>query len=61
MIRTDYCNGFRNACPKYVTNLELLCMQEDINRVIEEGDLQVKLEELDKLEEQAKDTPGPAW
>lgn len=36
-------------------------MQEDINRVIEEGDLQVKLEELDRLEEQAKDTPGPAW
>lgn len=36
-------------------------MQEDINRVIEEGDLQVKLEELDRLEEQAKETPGPAW
>lgn len=38
-----------------------MCMQEDINKVIEEGDLQVKLEELDRLEEQAKDTPGPAW
>lgn len=36
-------------------------MQEDINKVIEEGDLQVKLDELDRLEEQAKDMPGPAW
>lgn len=36
-------------------------MQEDINKVMEEGDLHVKLEELDRLEEKAKNTPGPAW
>lgn len=58
---TNYCSDFSSAGLECVTNPELLFMQEDINRVIEEGDLQVKLEELDRLEEQAKDTPGPAW
>ncbi|KAM9470704.1 polyamine-modulated factor 1 [Clarias gariepinus] len=45
---------------QFISDLQK-AIQEDINRVIEEGDLQVKLEELDRLEEQAKDTPGPAW
>ncbi|TSV81501.1 Polyamine-modulated factor 1 [Bagarius yarrelli] len=45
---------------QFITDLQK-AIQEDINRVIEEGDLQVKLEELDRLEEQAKDMPAPAW
>ncbi|XP_076878546.1 polyamine-modulated factor 1 [Brachyhypopomus gauderio] len=45
---------------QFITDLQK-AIQEDINKVIEEGDLQVKLEELDKLEELAKDTPEAAW
>ncbi|XP_053487720.1 polyamine-modulated factor 1 [Ictalurus furcatus] len=45
---------------QFISDLQK-AIQEDINKVIEEGDLQVKLEELDRLEEQAKDTPGPTW
>ncbi|XP_030650095.1 polyamine-modulated factor 1 [Chanos chanos] len=36
-------------------------IQEDISRVIEEGELHIKLDELDKLEELAKNTTQPAW
>ncbi|XP_067104223.1 polyamine-modulated factor 1 [Osmerus mordax] len=36
-------------------------IQEDINKLIEEGELQCKLNELDKLEEKAKDSSEPAW
>ncbi|XP_060741244.1 polyamine-modulated factor 1 [Tachysurus vachellii] len=45
---------------QFISDLQK-AIQEDINKVIEEGDLQVKLDELDRLEEQAKDMPGPAW
>ncbi|ROL55528.1 Polyamine-modulated factor 1, partial [Anabarilius grahami] len=34
---------------------------KEIATVIEEGDLQVRLQELDKLQELAKDTPHAAW
>ncbi|KAM3612519.1 uncharacterized protein V6R79_009574 [Siganus canaliculatus] len=36
-------------------------IQEDINRLIEEGRLDFKLNELDKLEQAAKSKPNPAW
>nr|XP_020447382.1 polyamine-modulated factor 1-like [Monopterus albus] len=36
-------------------------IQEDISRLIEEGQLEVKLDELDKLEKAAKNNPDPAW
>ncbi|KAG7230361.1 hypothetical protein INR49_024466 [Caranx melampygus] len=36
-------------------------IQEDITRLIEEGRLEVKLNELDKLERAAKNNPEPAW
>ncbi|XP_022616063.1 polyamine-modulated factor 1-like [Seriola dumerili] len=36
-------------------------IQEDISRLIEEGRLEVKLNELDKLERAAKNNPDPAW
>ncbi|KAK2849084.1 hypothetical protein Q5P01_008918 [Channa striata] len=36
-------------------------IQEDIRRLIEEGRLELKLNELDKLENAAKNTPEPAW
>ncbi|KAM4555021.1 polyamine-modulated factor 1 [Odontesthes bonariensis] len=36
-------------------------IQEDISRLIEEGMLEFKLNELDKLEIAAKNNPNPAW
>ncbi|XP_068181321.1 polyamine-modulated factor 1 isoform X2 [Antennarius striatus] len=36
-------------------------VEDDINRLIEEGRLDFKLNELDKLEQAAKDNPNPAW
>uniref|UniRef100_A0A8C2CSY5 Si:dkey-6i22.5 n=1 Tax=Cyprinus carpio TaxID=7962 RepID=A0A8C2CSY5_CYPCA len=36
-------------------------VQREIGTVIEEGDLQVKFEELDRLEQLSKDTPQAAW
>nr|XP_046262015.1 polyamine-modulated factor 1 [Scatophagus argus] len=36
-------------------------IQEDLSRLIEEGRLDVKLNELDKLERAAKNNPNPAW
>ncbi|AWP12057.1 putative polyamine-modulated factor 1-like [Scophthalmus maximus] len=36
-------------------------IQDDISRLIEEGRLEVKLNELDKLERAAKNNPEPAW
>uniref|UniRef100_A0A3Q1G4S2 Si:dkey-6i22.5 n=1 Tax=Acanthochromis polyacanthus TaxID=80966 RepID=A0A3Q1G4S2_9TELE len=36
-------------------------IQEDISRLIEEGHLEFKLNELDKLESTAKNNPDPAW
>ncbi|XP_047440688.1 polyamine-modulated factor 1 [Mugil cephalus] len=36
-------------------------IQEDINRLIEEGRLEFKLNELDKLERAAKNNADPAW
>ncbi|XP_030594403.1 polyamine-modulated factor 1 [Archocentrus centrarchus] len=36
-------------------------IQEDLNKLIEEGQLELKLNELDKLERAAKDSPDPAW
>ncbi|XP_070819146.1 polyamine-modulated factor 1 [Chaetodon trifascialis] len=36
-------------------------IQEDIGRLIEEGQLELKLNELDKLESAAKNSPSPAW
>lgn len=38
-----------------------MCVQKEIGSVIEEGNLKVKLEELDKLEELAKGISEPAW
>ncbi|XP_066504803.1 polyamine-modulated factor 1 [Hoplias malabaricus] len=45
---------------QFISDLQK-AIQEDINNVIEEGNLEVKLEELDKLEDLAKNTPEPAW
>ncbi|KAL7396052.1 hypothetical protein ABVT39_027859 [Epinephelus coioides] len=36
-------------------------IQEDISRLIEEGRLELKLNELDKLERAAKNSADPAW
>uniref|UniRef100_A0A8C8DSE5 Si:dkey-6i22.5 n=1 Tax=Oryzias sinensis TaxID=183150 RepID=A0A8C8DSE5_9TELE len=36
-------------------------IQEDISRLTEEGMLEFKLNELDKLEDAAKNDPNPAW
>ncbi|GLD74367.1 polyamine-modulated factor 1-like protein [Lates japonicus] len=36
-------------------------IQEDISRLTEEGHLEFKLNELDKLERAAKNKPAPAW
>lgn len=36
-------------------------MKEDINKLVEEGQLELKLNELDKLERAAKDGSDPAW
>ncbi|XP_013862344.1 polyamine-modulated factor 1 [Austrofundulus limnaeus] len=36
-------------------------IQEDITKLIEEGELSFKLNEIDKLEAAAKDDPEPAW
>lgn len=38
-----------------------LSVKEDINRLIEEGRLELKLNELDKLEKAAKNNTDPAW
>ena len=38
-----------------------LCVKDDTSRLIEEGQLEVKLKELDKLERAAKKNPQPAW
>ena len=38
-----------------------LLIKEDISRLIEEGMLEFKLNELDKLESAAKNNPDPAW
>lgn len=38
-----------------------LYVKEDITRLIEEGRLELKLNELDKLEKAAKNNPDPAW
>uniref|UniRef100_A0A671RBW9 Polyamine-modulated factor 1-like n=1 Tax=Sinocyclocheilus anshuiensis TaxID=1608454 RepID=A0A671RBW9_9TELE len=45
---------------QFISQLQTL-VQREISTVIEEGDLQVKFEELDRLEELAKDTPRAAW
>ncbi|XP_051715737.1 polyamine-modulated factor 1 [Ctenopharyngodon idella] len=45
---------------QFISQLQTL-VQKEIATVIEEGDLQVRLEELDKLQELAKDTPQAAW
>ncbi|TNM99256.1 hypothetical protein fugu_013820 [Takifugu bimaculatus] len=36
-------------------------IQDDICKLVEEGQLEAKLNELDKLERAAKDRPNPAW
>lgn len=36
-------------------------VKEDISRLIEEGRLELKLNELDKLEKAAKNSTDPAW
>lgn len=36
-------------------------MKEDISRLIEEGRLEFKLNELDRLESAAKNNPEAAW
>lgn len=45
---------------QFISQLQTL-VQKEISSVIEEGDMQVKFEELDQLEEMAKDTPQAAW
>lgn len=45
---------------QFISQLQTL-VQKEIATVIEEGDLQVKFEELDKLEELAKETAQAAW
>lgn len=38
-----------------------LFMKDDISRLVEEGQLDFKLNELDKLDHAAKNNPNPAW
>ncbi|XP_036410953.1 polyamine-modulated factor 1 [Megalops cyprinoides] len=45
---------------QFVTELQT-SIQDDIAQIMEEGNLQCKLEELDRLEEAAKDSTEPAW
>ncbi|XP_026081184.1 polyamine-modulated factor 1-like [Carassius auratus] len=45
---------------QFISQLQTL-VQKEISSVIDEGELQVKFEELDRLEELAKDTPQAAW
>uniref|UniRef100_A0A8C2E7M9 Si:dkey-6i22.5 n=1 Tax=Cyprinus carpio TaxID=7962 RepID=A0A8C2E7M9_CYPCA len=45
---------------QFITQLQTL-VQSEISSVIEEGELQARFEELDRLEEGAKDTPQAAW
>ncbi|KAJ8377908.1 hypothetical protein AAFF_G00250590 [Aldrovandia affinis] len=45
---------------KFVSELQT-SIQDDITQIMEEGNLQCKLEELDRLEEESKDSKDPAW
>ncbi|XP_029917422.1 polyamine-modulated factor 1 [Myripristis murdjan] len=45
---------------QFIEDLQRI-IQEDINRLIEEGQLQCKLDELDKLQLAAKDNLEPSW
>ncbi|XP_058862074.1 polyamine-modulated factor 1-like [Acipenser ruthenus] len=36
-------------------------IQDDISQIMEEGNLQAQLDELDRLQEEASDTAEPAW
>lgn len=38
-----------------------VCLKEDISKLMEEGRLESKLNELDKLENAAKNNLDPAW
>ncbi|XP_072519967.1 polyamine-modulated factor 1 [Salminus brasiliensis] len=66
-----FCHSFHPLCKQNPQMAEVIhkqfisdlqkSIQEEISTMIEEGNLEVKLEELDKLEELAKVTPEPAW
>ncbi|KAG9334687.1 hypothetical protein JZ751_007222 [Albula glossodonta] len=45
---------------QFVSELER-SIQDDITQIMDEGNLQCKLEELDRLEEAAKESTEPAW
>ncbi|XP_028824108.1 polyamine-modulated factor 1 [Denticeps clupeoides] len=45
---------------QFVSGLQK-AVEDDINKVIEEGELEGKLKELDRLEDLAKDSTAPAW
>ncbi|XP_061112211.1 polyamine-modulated factor 1 [Conger conger] len=45
---------------QFVSELQT-AVQDDIRQIMEEGNLQSKLEELDRLEEESRDSTEPAW
>ncbi|KAK0153871.1 Polyamine-modulated factor 1 [Merluccius polli] len=49
-----------NIHKQFIADLQRT-IQEDISRLVEEGELQCKLDELDKLEKAAKNNKEPAW
>lgn len=53
-----------SGCPHFhfiYMNTCALFVKEDISRLVEEGQLDFKLNELDKLEHAAKNNPNSAW
>ncbi|KAJ8273724.1 hypothetical protein GJAV_G00104800 [Gymnothorax javanicus] len=45
---------------QFISDLQTT-IQDDITQLMEEGDLQRKLEELDRLEQESKGNPEPVW
>ncbi|XP_022539231.1 polyamine-modulated factor 1 [Astyanax mexicanus] len=66
-----FCHSFHPLCKQNPQMAEVIhkqfisdlqkSIQDEISNMIEEGNLEVKLENLDKLEELAKGTPEPTW
>lgn len=58
----DFIIYYSSACsnwPVYIT--VYVCLKDDIHKLVEEAQLEFKLNELDKLERAARNTPNPTW
>lgn len=56
------CMQYSLVClPLFTWMLVSVYVKEDISRLIEEGRLEFKLNELDKLERAVKNSPDAAW